>query len=244
VVNTLSRARPFNLPGHEPLWFDRAKSNRKATAEQLQTLAAAENVPIDDLLDEGLTQGQVLQRLREAINGNLIPQEVIDRRRAAKELASRHKDCRICTAAGEVCEGDITAHHFVPRWLMLQLENYTAYAARSKCTIPVCVGRHRDLHLRGDEAAKSIARFMTDDERAFAQKMLEELEEQRPAIMKLIRGGDANAYEAQLVSDFDHGEFRRTNDQAASKTVGFVLPDLGGDYCECCDPDEKWCRNR
>lgn len=22
------------------------------------------------------------------------------------------------------------------------------------------------------------------------------------------------------------------------------IPDLGGDYCECCDPDIKWCRNR
>jgi hypothetical protein len=94
--------------------------------------------------------------------------------------------------------------------MMLLLENYQAYASRSKCTIPICVGSHRDLHLRiGELESKSIGPSMTTDERKFAQKMLTEFKEQRPAIWELILGGDEHSYEYTLLRDYTLGEFAR-----------------------------------
>lgn len=194
--------------------FDKKQNARKATADQLQLLAAVENLPIDDILDEGLSQGQVMRRLAESLHGDIIPQEVLERRRAAKENAGRQPVCRICSVLGSKCEGEITRHHFVPRWLMLKLENYAAYAARSKCTIPICIGRHRDLHLSGDlDTPKSIGQFMTDDERAFAQKMLDELKEQvGTSTRDWLEAGDPKwAYEVQLFEDHRNGLFRKAN---------------------------------
>lgn len=200
-----------------PLDFDKKASHLKATSVQLETLAAAENIPLDDLLDEGLNQGEIRRRLTEIFHGDVIPQEVLERRRAMKELAARQPVCRICSTLGWNCEGSITRHHFIPRWMMLLLENYQAYAARVKCTIPICVGRHRDLHIRSDEhTPKSIAQFLTDDERKFAQKMLDEFRDQHPAIFDLISGGDESTYEAQLLSDYRLGAFRKALDDAAS----------------------------
>lgn len=202
----MSRARPVG-----GLWFDRRRASEKATSEQLELLAASENVSLDDLLDEGLTQGQTLERLREALGQNVIPPEVLERKRAAREAAKREPICRICEKLDTECEGRITRHHFVPRWLMLKLDNYQAYAARSRCTIPICVGRHRDLHLDGDrDTPKSIAQFMTDYERAFAQKMLVELYEQiGPSTREwLDTGGSGREYDWQLIEDFHDGEFR------------------------------------
>jgi hypothetical protein len=192
--------------------FDKKQNSQKATAEQLALLAAVEDISVDDLLDEGLSQGQVMRRLADVLHSNVIPADVYERRRLAKEQAAMQPACRICSTRDEECEGDITRHHFIPRWLMLQLENYTAYAARSKCTIPICIGRHRDLHLSGDPAEKSIAQYLTDDERKFAQKMLDELREQHPfAIMDWVGGGDPKyAYEAQLIQDYREGAFRTT----------------------------------
>jgi hypothetical protein len=104
--------------------------------------------------------------------------------------------------------------------MMLLLDNYQAYAARSKCTIPICVGKHRDLHLRGTESGpKSIVPFLTVDERRFAQKMLDELRHERPHIWNLLEGGDENVYEWQLLRDFHLGEFRHGKD-------AFVLQSL------------------
>jgi hypothetical protein len=60
---------------------------------------------------------------------------------------------------------------------MRELENYQAYSARSRCTIPLCVTCHRDLHSRNNTDDKSIWRYLTAEERAFAQKMLDELRE-------------------------------------------------------------------
>jgi hypothetical protein len=190
--------------------FDKKQNHKKATADQLALLAAVEDVPIDDLLDAGLRQGIVMRRLAEALHGDIIPMEVLDRRRKAREEAAKQPDCRICSVLGTECEGEITRHHFLPRWLMLKLDNYAAYAARSKCTIPICIGRHRDLHLPGDtDTPKSIAQFMTDDERKFCQKMMEELREEHPFVTEWISGGDRDwAYETQLFDDFNRGLFR------------------------------------
>lgn len=198
----MSRARQV-----EDIYFD-TKGSKRATVAQLELLADVENIPLDDLLDEGLTQGQAYNRIQLILNVDLIPAEVLQRRRLRKELAKYQPPCRICTLMGWKCEGSITRHHFVPRWLMLQLENYQAYAARDKCTIPVCVGRHRDLHYR-DVGEKSIVPYLTVEERKFAQKMLDELREQHEAIFDLIAGGDPDyAYEAQLIRDYFSGEFR------------------------------------
>lgn len=194
----MSRARP--LCG---LWWDQKKNNQKATVEQLQLLAVSENLSLDDLLDEGLLQGETIMRLRLALHGQVIPPEVLARKRQAKIDARLQPRCRM---GCDPCEGMITRHHFVPRWLMLELENYSAYAARSRCTVPICLSRHRDLHIR-NEGDKSIAQYLTDDERAFAQKMLTELKEQHPRIFELLLGGDESTYEHQLVIDYVKGQF-------------------------------------
>lgn len=204
--------------------FDKKASHKKATPEQLELLAAAENVPLDDLLDEGLNQGEIRRRLTMIFHADVIPAEVLERRRIAKELAALEPECRICSELGWECDGRITRHHFVPRWMMLLLENYTAYAARVRCTIPICVGRHRDLHLRGDtDTPKSIAQFLNEQERAFAEKMLDEFREQHPKVFDLIAGGDESTYEYQLIDDFNHGRFREASGLAAS--AGSAVPE-------------------
>jgi hypothetical protein len=204
----MSRARPI-----AGLWFDQKLNHRKATAEQLDTLAAVENIQVDDLLDEGLSQGEVIKRLRLVLNGDVIPPEVLERKRLARDEASRQPECRMCTEYGWECEGRITRHHFVPRWMMLELPNYQAYAARSRCTIPVCLGRHRDLHYRSDlDTPKSIVALLTDEERAFAHKMLAEFKAYKPHVYDLIAGGDEASYEYQLVRDFTRGEFARARE--------------------------------
>lgn len=203
----MSRARMIN-----DIVFD-TKGSVRATVQQLELLADAENLNLDDLLDEGLTQGQAYHRIQAVLNSSVIPPEVLERRRLRKELAKGQPDCRICTLNGWQCEGSITRHHFIPRWLMLLLDNYEAYAARSKCTIPICVGRHRDLHYRNNDSDKSIITYLTVDEREFAQKMLDELRDERPAVFDLIAGGDSEyAYEAQLIRDYFAGEFRSMRD--------------------------------
>lgn len=205
--------------------FDKKRNSDKASADQLELLAAWENVSVDDLLDEGLSQGQVMFRLANVIHADIIPEEVIERRRQRKEEAARARECRICTTLDTNCEGSITLHHFVPRWLMLKLDNYEAYAPRSGCTIPICMGRHRDLHLGGDmETPKSIAQFMTEDERKFAQKMLDELFEEHPFTKEWLDGGDPKwAYEAQLIEDYNKGLFRKLNSVSA-EAIDHVSP--------------------
>jgi hypothetical protein len=208
------------------LGFDKKASHKKATTSQLELLAAAENTPVDDLLDEGLNQGQVRHRLVSVFHADVIPPEVLERRRMAKEASQNQPECAICTKLGWECDGDITRHHFVPRWMMLLLDNYVSYASRTKCTIPVCMGRHRDLHLRSDdETPKSIAQFLTDDERKFAQKMLDELKEQHPAVFDLIAGGDESTYEYQLIRDYTVGRFREAARQERSdaKRLGLAV---------------------
>jgi 1,2-phenylacetyl-CoA epoxidase catalytic subunit len=208
----MSRARSVGN-----LWFDVHRNHEKASAEQLELLAVAEDISLDDLLDEGLSQGEVILRSRQALGEGVIPPEVLERKRIAREFYLHQPNCRICSTLDQDCDDKITRHHFVPRWMMLELENYTAYSSRSKCTIPICIGTHRDLHIRGDESDKSIAQFMTDDERRFAQKMLDELKDQHPKMFDLLLGGDESSYEYTLIRDYTLGRFSETSSQSERK---------------------------
>lgn len=211
----MSRARAVG-----GLWFDVQKNHTKATSTQLELLSAADDIPLDDLLDEGLRQGEVIMRLRQALGEGVIPPEILERKRLAKELSMREPKCRICAAYDWQCEGNITRHHFVPRWMMLMLDNYVSYASREKCTIPICLGRHRDLHLRGDlETPKSIVQFLNEEERKFAQKMLSELRDQHFRVFNLILGGDENTYEYVLLRDYMLSNFHKSHASSESKTL-------------------------
>lgn len=199
----MSRAKKFIHNGQK-IWFD--YKNPAPTVAQLEALADWTGHSLDDLLDEGLTQKKVAQRLFEAQNVHLIPPEVLERRRLREEEALHAPACRWCDFEDLECEGGITRHHFTPRWMMLTLENYETYAARSMCTIPICLGRHRDLHSRTANP-KSIAHLLTERERMFAQKLLDEFQEQHGATYDLIAGGDEHSYEAQLIRDHIDGLF-------------------------------------
>lgn len=194
----MSRAKEYHGQ-----WFDYKAS--VATIEQLELLSDLTEEPIDDLLDAGLSQKEVARRLF-AMDG-LIPEHVLERRRQRILDQQNAPACRWCSVYDMECEGRSTRHHYVPRWMMLLLENYQAYAPRGICTIPICLSRHRDLHLRG-WTPKSIVGCLTDRERAFAQKMLDELREQHSMVFDLIAGGDSNSYEATLIHDYISGAFR------------------------------------
>jgi hypothetical protein len=202
----MSRTRPYTDPETgEVVWFDNKAP--VATVQQLELLADVEGVPVDDLLDAGLGQKQVLTRLHEM--EGVIPSHVLERRRQRRLEQLYAPPCRWCGPRGLECEGSSTRHHFVPRWMMLLLENYAAYSARSICTIPICLGRHRDLHQR-DGSPKSIADCLLAREKAFAQKLIDELREQHPAVFELLAGGDGDSYEGQLIADYFAGRFRAT----------------------------------
>jgi hypothetical protein len=202
----MSRAKKFTN-GNSEIWFD--YKSPYPTVEQLSLLSDLADIQIDDLLDEGMSQKQVAFRLHE-LDG-LIPEEVLERRRQRRVLIMDTPKCRWSWIDPEhECEGYSTRHHFVPRWLMLLLENYESYAPRTHCTIPVCLGRHRDLHMRGG-TPKSIVDCLEPHERAFAQKMIDELREQHPAVFDLLAGGSEASYEAQLIKDYLDGEFRRAS---------------------------------
>lgn len=214
----MSRARSINFNGTSH-WYDTSVNARSAKVKDLELLAAAENIEIDDLLDEGLNQGQIIQRLRAVLGQGEIPGHVLENQRRRREQAEQERVCRMCSADGVECEGKITRHHFVTKWLMKELDNYESYSRRDRCTIPVCMGRHRDLHMR-IENDKSIAEYLTDEERHFAHKMLGELEEQHPKIIGLARGGDPEVnYEARLIRDYDEGKFAAESLTNSSESV-------------------------
>lgn len=204
----MSRAKSFMYDGATH-WFD---YKGMATVSQLELLADLTDEPIDDLLDAALSQKEVARRLFE--NNGLVPPHVLENRRRAREEAAHGAPCRWCTHHGLKCEGRITKHHYVPRWLMLEMENYESYAPRRICTIPICLGRHRDLHMRGGNP-KSIVPYLNERERQFAQKMLEELRDQHSGLWALLEAGDSQAYEGQLIRDFLSGEFRRSYKRGA-----------------------------
>lgn len=209
----MSRAKSYTYGGVE-FWFD--YKNPMATVEQIELVSDITGTPIDDLLDAAISQREAARRLFEM--DGLIPEHVLENRRRRLMDAKHAPACRWCSISGERCEGMITRHHYVPRWLMLLLENYEAYAPRSFCTIPICLGRHRDLHMRGGPS-KSIAECLTDHERKFAQKMLDELREQHPSIFDLMASGDGNAYEGQLIRDYLAGAFRTAEDRSEAISI-------------------------
>ena len=209
---TLSRARDWVHPiTNVTYWFDAYDS--EATVEQLEALAEMEDADIDDLLDERLSTKAVLYRINDAVD--LIPHEVIEEKRARAQSAPRILVCRFHGEDGE-CEGAITRHHFVPRWLMLELpeEMYGEYAPRTYCTIPACVGWHRFLHLRNNgNGSKSIAPYLTDAEKEIANHLIAALRQERPKVYSLIAAGDRTSYEWQLVQDWRRGLFDVTGQE-------------------------------
>lgn len=198
----MSRARPITIPGFDTYWFDTNKNGQKATDEQLELLATLEGKDLDDMLDEVLTQGEVLRRLRAGLGKMPIPPEILLRRQKWRESRQVQPKCRICKK-----EGDSTKHHFVNKWILRELTHYASkWADRSKNCIPVCIDCHRDLHERGDEA-KSIAGYLKDDERRFAHRAISALLHERPSVFELLVHGDPHVYEARLAKDWCDGRF-------------------------------------
>src|ERR1039458_8887252 len=99
-------------------WFDVNKNAHKASVEQVKLLASVQDISIDDMLDEQLSQGEVIVILRKELGEDRVPPEIEERRN--RDRASRQKapKCRICKK-----EGDSTKHHFVNRWILSELSN-------------------------------------------------------------------------------------------------------------------------
>lgn len=198
----MSRARPIRIDGKEH-WFDMKQSSAKATAEQLELLATVERLDLDDLLDEHITQGEVIARLRNALGSDSIPYDVLRRRQEWRAQRQSQPECRMC---GKL--GDSTRHHFINRWILRELEGYAKlWSDRGKNCIPLCIECHRDIHMRTGESV-SIAPYLTDDEKKFADSALTALAEQRPKLLILIAKGDDSVYEARLAKDWFEGKFQ------------------------------------
>lgn len=200
----MSRARSIQLPDGNRYWFDMNRNGEKASPEQLELLATIEtNCDLDDLLDGGITQGEVLARLRKALGHQPIPIDVLERRNRWRFERQTQPACRAC---GKI--GDSTKHHFVNKWILRELANYTQkWADRSKNCIPLCIACHRDFHSR-DNGSQSIVHLLNDDERAFAESALSTLAEERPKLLILLARGSDNVYEARLAKDWLEGHFK------------------------------------
>jgi 5-methylcytosine-specific restriction endonuclease McrA len=192
----MSRARP--IQGH---WFDMNQNSKKATGEQLELLATVENVDLDDLLEEPLSQGDVVTRLRRQM-GQVIPPDVLAKRQKWRQERQKAKNCRIC---GKI--GDSTQHHFVNRWILKTLDGYERHwSSRLKNCIPVCIDCHRDLHSRAN-GSHSIAEFLNDEEKQYAERAIMALFEQHPKLFLMMARGDDSVYETRLIRDFIEGKF-------------------------------------
>jgi len=201
----MSRARDWTHSATgEVFWFDSYDS--EATIGQLELLAEVEDADIDDLLDERLSVRAILYRLND--NSGLIPQEIIEQKRARAQSMQKPLVCRYHVNP-EDCTGRITRHHFVPRWLMLELPAYVSYAPRSYCTIPACVSWHRSLHMRDGKSNKSIAPYLTDAECDIVDHLIESLKDVRPVLFNLLAKGSQASYEYTLVNDWLDGKFTR-----------------------------------
>lgn len=199
----MSRARPIILPNGEKMWFDVNRNSEKATEEQIELLTSVLDIDLDELLDEVLTQGEVLRQLREALGqGERVPAAVLLRRQRFRAARQALPQCRICRK-----EGDSTKHHFVNKWILRELSGYAQkWADRSQNCIPVCLACHRDLHSRANGPV-SIADKLTEQEKAFANAALSALADERPKLLILIARGDDSVYEARLVKDWIEGHF-------------------------------------
>lgn len=196
----MSRARPIHTE-NGTLWFD-VKSGGQATEAQLELLATVEDIDLDDLLEEVLTQVAVLDRLRKALGQGKIPEDVQRRREEWRAERQNQPECRICHK-----EGDSTKHHFVNKWILKELDRYSEdYADRRKNCIPICVDCHRDLHWR-ESGPHSIAPYLDDDEKRFAEEALRAFAKEHLSVLLLIARGDLSTYETQLVNDWYRGAF-------------------------------------
>jgi hypothetical protein len=184
------------------------RNGEPATDEQMELLATAEGLDLDDLLDESLTQGEVVRRLRTAMGVDRIPNEVLRRREQWRKQRQTLPACRMCGK-----EGDSTKHHFINKWILKELSGYAKdWADRSKNTIPLCIHCHRDIHSRNGVAV-SIADYLNETEKAFAEAALGRLAEERPKLMILLARGSDSVYESRLIKDWMEGMFRPTEDQ-------------------------------
>lgn len=224
----MSRARHIGNDCSEPClnqshWFNISDSHLKATDEQLELLASFEDVDIEELFEAGITQGECLRRLRESL-GQIpeIPEIVRKRRDRFREQRRAAPPCRICDK-----KGDSTKHHFVNRWILRELESYERkWANRRENCIPVCIDCHRDLHDRNG-TPKSIAHLLSNAEKAFADRALTALSEERPKLLILIGRGSSSVYEARLVKDWMEGKFECSSDSVKATDFSSEIPVLG-----------------
>lgn len=208
----MSRARYIKLPKalvedpeEDRIWFDTNLNGAKAKPQHLELLALVEDIDLDDLLDEHIVQATVIERLRDALGQNNIPEDIIQRREEWRAQRHTEEPCRICDA-----EGDSTRHHFVNRWILKELVDYAwKWSPRVRNCIPVCIRCHRNLHER-EGPAKSIVEYLNDEERAFVQAALEALGKERPSLFVLLVCGDDSVYESKLLKDYALGFFRHT----------------------------------
>jgi|ERR1035437_3447746 hypothetical protein len=189
-------------------WFDVNKNAHKANVEQVKLLASVLDISIDDLLDEQLSQGEVISILRDKLGENKVPPEIEERRQRDRATRQQEPECRICKR-----KGDSTKHHFVNRWILSELSNYKEIASRSLCTIPVCVRCHRDLHAR-DNGRKSIVKYLRPHEKFFVEQAIERLRKEHLKIFELLKNGDGSVYEACLVQDWLAGKFDKSQEEA------------------------------
>lgn len=200
----MSRARDIVLPDGEKVWFDVHLNGRIATDAQIELLTSVLNEDLDDLLDANFTQGEVIVKLREELGQGAIPPAVVERRRVWRAQRLILPACRLCHK-----EGDSTKHHFVPKFMLRELEKYAQkWADRRICTFPACIHCHRKLHSR-DDSEKSIASLLDDGEKEFAQAALSAFIEEHPRMAWIITTGDIEVYETRLMRDFVEGRFKR-----------------------------------
>jgi hypothetical protein len=168
----------------------------------MELLATVEDSDIDELFEEGLTQGELIVRVRVALGTDNIPEGVFKMQAKRRQQRASAPKCRICDK-----KGDSTRHHFVNKWILKELDDYHLYwSDRSLNCIPVCMNCHQELHSRSGESS-SIAPFLTENEKSFAQQAINALSEQRPRLLILIACGDDSVYEVRLIRDWQRGEF-------------------------------------
>lgn len=200
----MSRARYIDLSKDpaDRIWFDTHLDGEKARPAHLEVLALVDDLDIDDLLDGHVTQKDVINRLRNALGQNGIPEEIKERREKWKEARRVAPKCRLCNRPG-----DSTKHHFVNKWILRELREYSKkWSDRTFNTIPVCMTCHRNLHER-EGPAKSIVEYLNTEEREFAWRALDAFCEQHPKMSMFIARGNDSVYEARLMKDFIIGLF-------------------------------------
>lgn len=201
-MSKISRARDYVDPRTgATIWFD--TSNPVPTDQQIELLALVERTDLDDLLEESLSQRGIYDRLFASLRESMIPAEVLERRDRWRQSRHEQPACRICDKIG-----DSTKHHFVNKWVLRELSGYqNKWASRTRNCIPVCIDCHRDLHSRNN-GSMSIVPYLREDERAFAERALSALAEERPGLLILIARGDDSVYESLLIKDWIAGAFR------------------------------------